>query len=182
MVYFDYVQIANISLIGLGLSLALYTMISNRLNDLQEERKVRLSSYKKQEEHALEKLANNLRDNESKTELKAIWFNLDQISSGNAYHYNWGYFVSGILFMSSLVGSFTMSYMLDFTNTISIDPILFVSKILLSLGLINFFIVWLLTMLDMRKLFRYKMDIIEGDKDEKPRRKLNTPKTKVSLF
>lgn len=171
-------EMMNISFIGLGLILALYTVISDRLNQLQGKRRSRHSSLKNKEDKAILKLVENKHDKDSKEELKTVWKKIEKIESGVGYHYNWGYFTSGIAFVVTLIGSFTISMLAPFLSERTIDMFFFYSKVILIVGMLNFFYVWFRIMFDMRALFRDKMEIIEGVEEEQKKEETKKEKKK----
>ncbi|MBS3081009.1 hypothetical protein J4221_06035 [Candidatus Pacearchaeota archaeon] len=153
-------SIINISLIGLGLLVALYTIFSDRINDFRENRNSRFIDLSKEEIKKIRELKTN-EDKQTKEELIDLWQEKKKIESGLSYHQDLGYFISGILFIISILIVFVVSYFNKFEN------ILIYSQFLLLAGLINFFYIWIRTMLDMRTLFKWKMEIVEGNKEEK---------------
>ena len=153
-------SIINIYVIGLGLLVALYTIFSDRINDFRENRNSRFIDLSKEEIKKIRELKTN-EDKQTKEELIDLWQEKKKIESGLSYHQDLGYFISGILFIISILIVFVVSYFNKFEN------ILIYSQFLLLAGLINFFYIWIRTMLDMRTLFKWKMEIVEGNKEEK---------------
>lgn len=168
----------ELSLIGLGLILALYTIISDRINDLQEKKIKEHLVLKNKEDNAISKLLTNKSDTEAKKELKSVWKKVEKITSGTEYHYNWGYFVSGIFFTVNLLSAFFIDFFSKYLTEKTITAIFIYSEIAVLVGLLNFLYIWVRTMLDMRALFRYKMEVIE----ESEKGKTIIPKTPPSLF
>lgn len=163
-------SIIEISLVGLGLLLALYTIISNRLDDLQSYRTSQYIKLKKKEEYTFKKLNNNKRDCDLRDELNEVSYRIDNITSGLSYHYNMGYIVSGSLFMASIILSLvsTSSILLPYLPEYYLRIIQDYAVLSLFGGIVNFFYIWFKTMLDMRTLFVEKMEVaIESEKEEK---------------
>lgn len=153
VVLLDIPTLMNTSLIGLGLLLALYTMISNKISDLREKDNYHHNREKQRENYLLNKQSLTTQD---KKEIRKIWDKEKSIISGENYQYDKGFFISGIIFMIVSVGSIICSLI----NKVDlIEVITLILEIVFIMGLINFFYIWLKIMTDMRLLFKGEEEV-----------------------
>lgn len=160
-------SLINTSLIGMGLLLALYTMISSHLSDLQRNHGMLSdsNSWKLFEKSVLKEASKGgLSRAEYQRQLKQAWKKMDRISSGGGYQYSWGHLISGSMFMVTIMLGFVLKLLPSISwNLSAIDSVMAFSTFF---GTFNFFIIWIFIFWDMRALFREKLEIKEGIEDE----------------
>ena len=137
----------EISLIGLGLLLALYTLVIGKIEDFREE-----NHNKKNTVSQIRILIEKESDTSVKKELNILVDNLDKTQKGSGYEYDWGYFVSGIFFVLSLLIGFLTYLWSNIT-------LLKLGMICALLGILNFCFVWFKTMIAFRRILKGKLEI-----------------------
>lgn len=144
----------EVSLIGLGLLLALYTLVIEKLEDLRKLRRDK-DLGRIDVMNNLKGLAEKQKDKETRDELEILAANINKILRAVGYEFDWGYFVSGCLFALSLLGGI----ILFFYDSKALSIVLILSLI----GAIcNFLWIWFKTMISFRKILKGKFDILNN--------------------
>lgn len=163
-------RIIEISLIGLGLLIGLYAIIMDRLEDLLKTKIKEINSLKNKRDAIFDKLNKNREDNKLREEYIGLEREIEQLSK-SPYHYNFGYIISGIFFIITLIFPYYSLYIgYDKLNYSKI----FVDKapFFIFCGLINFIYIWVKTMIDFRNLTLKRFDEIQ--EEESKRRQTKT--------
>ena len=137
----------EVSLINLGLILALYTLVIEKIEDLRD-----YNNSKKNKVSQIRKLAKIETNNSLKKELIELANNIDKTLKGYGYEYDYGYFVSAILYIISMLIGFIILF---WNNYI----LVYLGFVCLLLGIINFSYVWFKTMIAFRRILKGKLEI-----------------------
>lgn len=158
-------KIVEISLIGLGLVIALYAIIMDTLEDLVKKRISHLRKLRKERDEVFEKLKEdkeneelNKRNEELREEIKTY--------NKPPFHYDFGYIIAGIFFTLTLIFPFYSTFF-EYEDLNVFKFFVDYAPHLLFIGIIVFVIVWFKTMIDLRNLTLGKFDELQEKDEEK---------------
>lgn len=155
--------IFQVSLVALGLVIALYAIIIQSLSEIAEKRLKEFKKAKTKTDAHFEKLSQD-KDNQTLIAEYNELVRQKKMLSNPPYHYDWGYVVSGILFSISLVTTY-VAHFWGVDSLGNFDFFVINAPFILLCGILNFIYVWIRTMIDLRNLTFVKFDCIE-EKDK----------------
>lgn len=162
-------RIIDISLVGLGLVIALFAIIQSSLDELVTRRGNVLEKAISFRDDLYTRLGKNQKDEKVADDYDDAR-NKVNILAKLPYHFNFGYIISGLFFTICITPSYLYLY-LQSSNSIIIT-LTNLSPLFLLFGLINFIYVWFRTIIDLRNLTLEKFDKLQEKEENKDKDRL----------
>lgn len=146
------------SLLGLGLLIAIYTLVSPEFDKIFDKKARDLKRKIEEEGKIYERLGRNIDNMELTANLLQIQQEIKDLKKIPFYH-NWGFFISSIFFtISLLISIYNISNLPFLGNSPAVEIIVFNSHLFFIGGAIVFLYVWFAIIIELRTLMREKFD------------------------
>lgn len=160
--------IITASMVGLGLLIAIYSLVFPQIDKIVEKNTKKLNELIKKRDKMFKKLSKE-RENTTLTEEYKLLQDEIKYLKKVPFHYNWGFFLTAVFFTISLFVTITDMFYPTFWKGLEVLPNN--SPIFLLVGTIIFIIVWFKIMIDLRTLIMTRLELAIN-KEEKGKLRL----------
>ncbi len=174
-------DIIQTSLVGLGLIIALYAILTDKIKELQKTKNSKRSRWIENRKNMLGKMVNDIDNIDLDEEFEELKSKEENIILGKRYSYRWGYFISGVLFIGSIIFAFLALYDANiFIDSVN-NMLFIISTLFFIVGLGHFSILWIITMFDMRSILIGDIELIQETEKELDKEIIKKDTAEISI-